>query len=230
MVWLRCDGTFPPEHHDRCWEAGPRAQPSFKWSASKKKIFILKKLKKHHCQAPSQTNKIRLSEAELKGVQSSSSSWNTQAENLNLKMHARSVMSDSLRPHGTEAHQAPLSMRFPRQEDWSGFPFPFPGDLPDQGLKLESPVSPTGGFFPRWYLGNPCSKPAQEWAHPVRTERLSCVHNFTLLPWTDPPSAPPHYLLGWALGPASQHLSWCSGWNVPSHLSQTRGVGPGSLG
>ena len=112
-----------------------------------KKIFILKKLKKHHCQAPSQTNKIRLSEAELKGVQSSSSSWNTQAENLNLKMHACSVVSDSLRPHGTEAHQGPLSTRFPRQEDWSGFPFPFPRDLPDRGIKLESPVSPTGGFF-----------------------------------------------------------------------------------
>ena len=30
-----------------------------------------------------------------------------------------------------------------------------------------------------------------------------------------------HLKLGWALGPASQHLSWCSGGNVPSHLSQT---------
>ena len=104
-----------------------------------KKIFILKKLKKHHCQAPSQTNKIRLSEAELKGVQSSSSSWNTQAENLNLKMHACSVVSNSLRPHGTEAHQGPLSTRFPRQEDWGGFPFPFPRDLPDREIEPASP-------------------------------------------------------------------------------------------
>ena len=37
-----------------------------------KKIFILKKPKKHHCQAPSQINKVRLSEAELKGLQSPS--------------------------------------------------------------------------------------------------------------------------------------------------------------
>ena len=27
------------------------------------------------------------------------------------------------------AHWAPLSIRFPRQEHWSGLPFPPPGDL-----------------------------------------------------------------------------------------------------
>ena len=40
------------------------------------------------------------------------------------------------------AHDAPLLMGFPRQEDWSGLPFPFPGDLPDPGVKPTSPVSP----------------------------------------------------------------------------------------
>ena len=30
----------------------------------------------------------------------------------------------------TVAHQAPLSMELPRQEYWSGWPFPSPGDLP----------------------------------------------------------------------------------------------------
>ena len=34
----------------------------------------------------------------------------------------------------TVAHQAPLSLRFPRQEYWSGLPFPSPGDLPNPGL------------------------------------------------------------------------------------------------
>ena len=33
----------------------------------------------------------------------------------------------------TIAHQAPLSMRFSRQEYWSGLPFPSPRDLPTQG-------------------------------------------------------------------------------------------------
>ena len=33
----------------------------------------------------------------------------------------------------TVASQAPLSMRFSRQECWSGMPFPSPGDLLTQG-------------------------------------------------------------------------------------------------
>ena len=31
----------------------------------------------------------------------------------------------------TVARQAPLSMGFSRQEYWSGFPFPSPGDFPN---------------------------------------------------------------------------------------------------
>ena len=46
----------------------------------------------------------------------------------------------------TVAHQASLRMGFPRQEYWSGLPFPSPEDLPSPGIK---PVSPAlaGGFF-----------------------------------------------------------------------------------
>ena len=49
----------------------------------------------------------------------------------------------------TATHQAPLSMRFPRQEYWSGLPCPPPGDLPDPGIKPASLTSPAlaGGFF-----------------------------------------------------------------------------------
>ena len=43
---------------------------------------------------------------------------------------------------GCVAHQAPLSMRFPRQEYWSGLPFPSPGNLPDPGLEHIHPLSP----------------------------------------------------------------------------------------
>ena len=39
----------------------------------------------------------------------------------------------------TVARQAPLSMGFSRQEDWSGLPFPSPGDLPDPGIEPGSP-------------------------------------------------------------------------------------------
>ena len=55
-------------------------------------------------------------------------------------------MSDAFTTPWTTAHQAPLSMGFPRQEYWTGLPLPSPGDLPDSGIK---PVFPAlaGGFF-----------------------------------------------------------------------------------
>ena len=34
--------------------------------------------------------------------------------------------------------QAPLFMKFSRQEHWNGLPFPFPGDFPDPAIKTES--------------------------------------------------------------------------------------------
>ena len=42
----------------------------------------------------------------------------------------------------TVARQAPLFMKYSRQEYWSGLPFPPPGDLPDLEIKPTSPVSP----------------------------------------------------------------------------------------
>ena len=50
----------------------------------------------------------------------------------------------------TVAHQAPLSTGFPRQEYWSGLPFPPPRDLPDPGIKPMSLGSPAfaGRYFP----------------------------------------------------------------------------------
>ena len=38
----------------------------------------------------------------------------------------------------TVAHQAPLSVGFPRQEYWSELLYPSPGDLPNPGIKLRS--------------------------------------------------------------------------------------------
>ena len=51
-------------------------------------------------------------------------------------------------PTGSENLQAPLSMKFSRQDYWSGLPFPPPGDLPNPGIKPMSLASPlAGGFF-----------------------------------------------------------------------------------
>ena len=58
----------------------------------------------------------------------------------------------------TVACQAPLSMGFSRQEYWSRVPFPPPGDLPDPGIKLESPAL-AGRFFPLSHPGSPMRNP-----------------------------------------------------------------------
>ena len=49
-------------------------------------------------------------------------------------------MSNSFVIPWTVARQASLSMGFPRQEYWSGLPFPSPGDLPDPGIEPGSPA------------------------------------------------------------------------------------------
>ena len=55
-------------------------------------------------------------------------------------------MSYSFATPRTVARRTPLSMGFPRQEYWSGLPFPSPGDLPDPGIEPTSPAS-AGRFF-----------------------------------------------------------------------------------
>ena len=68
----------------------------------------------------------------------------------------------------TEAHEAPLSMGFSRQEYWSGWPFPSPRDLPNPRIKPGSsalradslPSEPSAvpyaeGAAHRWYCGGP---------------------------------------------------------------------------
>ena len=55
---------------------------------------------------------------------------------------------------GTVACQAPLFMGFPRQESWSGLPFPSPGNLPEPQIEPRSPAL-AGGFFTTELPGKP---------------------------------------------------------------------------
>ena len=57
----------------------------------------------------------------------------------------------------TVAHQAPLCMRFSRQEYWSGLPCPPPGHLPDPGIEPASFASSAlaDGFFTTEPPGKP---------------------------------------------------------------------------
>ena len=61
---------------------------------------------------------------------------------------SRSVVSDSVTPR-TVDRQAPLTTGFSRQEYWSEWPFPPPGDLPDPNIEPASLMSPAlaGRFF-----------------------------------------------------------------------------------
>ena len=64
-----------------------------------------------------------------------------------------SVMSHSLPTHGLQPNSLPFSMRFSKQEYWSGLPFPPPGDLPNlwiEPLSLTSPVLADRFFTFTW--------------------------------------------------------------------------------
>ena len=54
----------------------------------------------------------------------------------------------------TVAKKAPLSVKFPRQESWSGLPYPPPGDLPHPGIEPVS-LALAGRLFTHEPLGKP---------------------------------------------------------------------------
>ena len=80
----------------------------------------------------------------------------------------------------TVAHQAALSMGFPRQEYWSGLPGPPPGDLPDPGIEPMCLTSPAlaGRFFTT-------SATLRHWKRHLhfRLEWIRSPHQFTGI-WT----------------------------------------------
>ena len=70
----------------------------------------------------------------------------------------------------TIIRQAPLSMGFPRQEYWSGLPFPTPGDCPNPGIKSASPAL-AGRFFTTKPPGKPLLLPSHN-LPPLETQSL----------------------------------------------------------
>ena len=63
-----------------------------------------------------------------------------------MLLFSHSVMSNSCDRMDCSSPRC-LSMGFPRQEYWSGLPFPPPGNLPDPGIKLSSPALRVDSFF-----------------------------------------------------------------------------------
>ena len=64
------------------------------------------------------------------------------------------VVSNSFAILWTVACQGPLSMGFSKQEFWSGLPLSTAGNLPEPGIKFQSPPL-TARFFTRVPLGKP---------------------------------------------------------------------------
>ena len=105
----------------------------------------------------------------------------------------------TLWPPQTVARQAPLPMEFSRQGYWNGLPFPPPGDLPDPGIKPESPAL-AAGFLTLEPPGKPTIN-LQHWP----------ILNWLFL-WT--------YLLPLSLEIKSLPLYWhpshpSNGWSLP---------------
>ena len=69
--------------------------------------------------------------------------------NVTNVLLSHSVLSDSV-TLWTVTCQAPQSMGFPRQEYWSGLPFPTPGDLPNSGIQ------PVCLHLLHWQAGHSC--------------------------------------------------------------------------
>ena len=97
---------------------------------------------------------------------------------LCVSVLSHSVVSSSLRPHGTIACQALLSIGFSRQEYWGRLPFPPPGDLPNPGIELSSLLSSVlaGRFYHYRHVGS--SPPHTHTSH----FRLLIVNNW-LFTW-----------------------------------------------
>ena len=69
-------------------------------------------------------------------------------------LFSHSVVFNSFMTPWTVAHQASLSIGFPREEYWIGLPISSPGDLPDPGIEPRSPAL-AGRVFTTESLGKP---------------------------------------------------------------------------
>ena len=123
-------------------------------------------------------------------------------------MHARSLSHVQLfATPWTADCQALLSMKFSKQEYFSGLPFPTPRDLPNPGIEPMSPASPAlaGGFFTTEPSGKPCCcwwwwlfshsiMSDSVWHHGLQHTRLPCPslspgvcsNSCPLSPWCHP--------------------------------------------
>ena len=111
----------------------------------------------------------------------------------------------------TVAHQAPLSMGFSRQEDWSGLPFPPPGDLPDPGIKPVSPALQVDPL-PLNHLGSQMLCLKVKWTLVTQLHRTLCDPMDCSLPGSSVCGLLQARVLEWVAMPFSRVSSWSRVW------------------
>ena len=95
-----------------------------------------------------------------------------RVRNMKVASASCSVVSDSLCPHGCSP-PAPLAMGFSRQDYWSRWPLPSPGDLPDPGIHSLYPALQAD------------SLPSEPWGKPYLNTIGSCFqHSVSSVPKT----------------------------------------------
>ena len=105
----------------------------------------------------------------------------TRSKLLHARVFSCSVVSSSFIAPWNVAHQAPLSMEFPRQEHWSGLPFPPPRYLHDPGVEPTS-LTLTGRFF--------TTEPPEK-SQPTEASLIFQSPGSMLLPYSSPHTASP---------------------------------------
>ena len=123
------------------------------------------------------------------------------------------------------ACQIPMSMGFPRQEYWSGLPFPSPGDLWDPGIKPRSPALQVNSLPTEL-----CEKPILplvtndciSWGFPSG----SVIKNLPVKQETQVPSLDHEHPLEKRLATHSRILTWKISWTEEPvyHWSTVHGV------
>ena len=107
---------------------------------------------------------------------------------MHVCMHAQSLscVQLSVTPW-IVAFQSPLSTWLPRQECWSGLPFPPPGDLSHPGLHPVSPESPAlaGGFFTNELPGKPIQHGYCLPKLPSPSGTYTRINKYSLNAWMD---------------------------------------------
>ena len=116
----------------------------------------------------------------------------------------------------TVACQVPLSTGFSRKEDWSGLPFPSPGDLPNPGIEPMSLMSPAlaGGFFTGSTAWEAPKKPPVCWLSIISL----CQPSFGSL----------HCCPNLKTTLSVDKLSSCAACCTPGSMNLSRGISPGT--